>query len=363
MKKFAVIMAGGIGAKLWPRSTKKNPKQFAHFIGEGTMIENTVHRLKKCFAIKDIYMVIGQELKHFIKNQVPDIPEENIIIEPLGKNTAPCIELANIHLREKYASEDIMCVFPSDHVINNIGDFEQSLEVSIDAAHELKGIVTIGIEPTRAETQYGYVQIKEEQGDLGEYYKLGLRYSTTFAEKPDKETAKRFLESGDFLWNSGIFIWRLDTLQNSINKYLPDQSVYFNTLPQHLGKDSYIEALDNIYRQINSISIDYAIMEKADNVYVNEASFIWSDLGTWDEVYRLSMKDARNNVVEGDVVTIDTYDSFVSSSSGTLVGVVGLKDVIVVESDEAILVCKKGQSEQVMELIEFMRRKHIKTYL
>jgi mannose-1-phosphate guanylyltransferase len=270
--------------------------------------------------------------------------------------------LAELLLHEKYDDDAILAAFPADHYIENVGEFSQSIEFAMRAAEETEGIVTIGIEPTRPETQYGYVQIKDEPGDLGELYDYGVRYTQTFAEKPDRGTALRFIESGDFLWNSGIFVLSLGAVRHAMEKYLPEHALQFRSIKKHIGRETFEENLDYIYRQMNSISFDYAIMEKAGNVFVVESSFQWSDLGTWDELYRLSMKDARNNVIEGDVISINTSNSFVSSQ-GKIIGVIGLDDVIVVDSDEALLICKRGDADSISDLLDYLKRKNINKYL
>jgi mannose-1-phosphate guanylyltransferase len=251
-----------------------------------------------------------------------------------------------------------MAVFPADHVIFNIGEFSQSIETAATAAYQLKGLVAIGINPTRPETSFGYVQVKEIRGDLKELYDLGLRYSTTFAEKPDIGTARRFIESNDFLWNSGIFLWRFDTFNSAFEKFLPEHSAHFKTIRKFTYKDNFSEHLENVYLQINSISLDYGIMEKADNVFVVESSFSWSDLGAWDELYRISMKDASNNVIIGDVISINAQNCMVNSN-GKIIAMVGVEDLIVIDSDEATLICKRGDSDSIKEIIDFMRRKKI----
>lgn len=362
MKKIAVVMAGGLGLRFWPRSTEKAPKQFIHLTGDGTMIQNTFQRLQNVFPIEDIYIVTFESLAGLVREQLPELPESNIMLEPFGRNTAPCIALAWANLAETMPEDTVMAVFPSDHIIFNIREFVDSVEAAAQTAYSTKGLVTIGVNPSRPETQYGYVQIKEERGALGELYDKGARRSTTFAEKPDLGTARRFLQSGDFLWNSGIFCWRLDTLISSFERYLPEHSAQFKILRKHAGKPSYYENLLDTYKQINAISVDYGILEKADNVYVIESSFRWSDLGTWDELYRISLKDASNNVIEGDVIPMNTSNCLVNSS-GRMIGIVGVEDLIVIDSDEALLICRRGDSDSVNEIINFMRRKHINKLL
>ncbi len=358
MKRVAVVMAGGHGIRFWPRSTEKLPKQFIHLLGEGTMIQNTVSRLQKMFELEDMYIVTTEPMVELIKDQLPAIPGENIIPEPFGRNTAPCLGLTNIHLHEKYGDDFTFAAFPSDHNIQNVGEFIQSLEIAFKASEETNGIVTIGIDPTRAETHYGYVQVNNNKRGIKELFDEGLRKCTTFAEKPDEATARRFMESGDFLWNSGIFVMKYETFRNCYSRYLPEETALFSSLIKHLGKDTYPDKLDNVYRQINSISFDYAVMEKASDVYVVESSFIWSDMGTWDELFRMSRKDARNNVIEGDVIPVNTSNCLVSSS-GRLIGIVNVEDLIVIDSEDAVLICRRGASDDVREIIDFMRRKNI----
>lgn len=362
MNKVAVIMAGGSGARLWPRSTEKKPKQFIHLMGDGSMIQNTVSRLEPIFANEDIYIVTSGYLAEFCYDQLPHIPRENIICEPFPKNTAPCIALAATVIEKKYTQDTVMFTFPSDHVITNLREFHHSIETASKVALEKNRILSIGLSPTRPETAFGYIQIKAEPKDLGELYEEGVRYSSAFAEKPDSATAKRFIESGDFLWNSGIFIWRLDTFWDSFKKYLPEDSRLFNKLKKSVGEPNFNSLVEEIYRQIQSESIDYAIMEKAKNVFVVEASFGWSDLGNWDEIYRLSMKDGRNNVIEGDVISINTSNCLVSSY-GKMIGIVGVDNLIVVESENSIVICRRGYSDDTKEIVDFLRRKQINKYL
>ncbi|TAL67236.1 MAG: mannose-1-phosphate guanylyltransferase [Bacteroidetes bacterium] len=362
MNKVAVIMAGGSGARLWPRSTEKKPKQFIHLMGDGSMIQNTVSRLEPIFENNDIYIVTSNYLKEFCYEQLPHIPKENIITEPFPKNTAPCVALAATIIEKKYTEDTVLFTFPSDHVITNLREFHHSIEVASKVAYEKKGILAIGLSPTRPETAFGYIQIKDDHKDLDELYNDGVRYSNAFAEKPDLATAKRFIESGDFLWNSGIFIWRLDTFWESFKKFLPEDNRLFKKLKKSVGEPNFPSLVEEIYRQIQSESIDYAIMEKAKNVYVVEASFGWSDLGNWDEIYRLSMKDGRNNVIEGDVISINTNNCLVSSY-GKMIGIVGVDNLIVIECENSIVICRRGYSDDVKEIVDFLRRKQINEYI
>ncbi len=355
-------MAGGFGVRLWPRSLEKHPKQFIHIIGRGTMIQNTVFRLSPLFEAEDIFVITSEGNKQTVREQLPSIPEENILIEPFGRNTAPCTALAAMIIDARYAEDVVITVLPSDHLIMNVGEFQTALKLAHLAAEEIDGIITLGVTPTRPETGFGYIQVTDEEGVENPFFNRGLRLMANFAEKPDIDTAKRFLQAGDFLWNSGIFVWKTSIVWEAMEKYLPDHFALFQVLKKHIGKDSYDEFLENCYRQMRNISLDYGIMEKARDMYVLEASFGWSDVGTWDEFHRLSLKDASDNVLEGNVIAIDTSNCLISARE-KLIAAVGIEDLIVVESDSAILLCKRSESQDVKEIIDFLRRKQITHFL
>ncbi len=362
MKKVAVIMAGGVGNRMWPRATERTPKQFVHLTGEGTMIQNTFMRLLPIFAIEDIYVVAVEQMKEYVYDQLPQLPKENIILEPFGKHTAPCIALTDLALKDKYDDDTVMVAFPADHLVYNVREFHYSVELSVELAAEKDAIVTIGVTPTRPVSDFGYVQVRSSSAGIEEYYEKGVRYCATFAEKPDAETAKRFIESGDFLWNTGIFTWTLKSFRKSFATYLPENNQLFDTLRGKHFNDITKEDIEFVYRQIQAVSLDHAILEKASNVYVVEAGFCWSDLSNCDELYRLSIKDSRNNLIEGNVVAIDTANCFISSQD-KLIGAVGIKDLFVVESEDSIMICKRGDSEAIKQIVDYLRRKQIHKYL
>lgn len=362
MKKIAVIMAGGLGNRLWPRATEKTPKQFVHLTGEGTMIQNTIMRLSPIFPIEDIYIVTSESMQEYIYDQLPMVPKENIILEPFSKHTAPCLALTALAIREKYTPDTVMVAFPADHMVYNVREFHYSVETAVKLASDRAGIVTIGVTPTRPEPDFGYVQVKNDRADLGELYDSGVRYSTTFAEKPDIETAKRFIQSGDFLWNTGIFVWSLYTFWRAFEKYLPEHTRLLEVLKKTSPTQWQPSDIEYVYRQMQAVSVDYAILEKADNVFVVEAAFNWSDLGNWDELYRLSIKDGRNNLIEGNVIATETQNCFISSTD-KLIGVVGVKDLFIIEGDDSILICKRGNSEAIKDITDYLRRKQINMYL
>lgn len=362
MKMIAVILAGGTGPRLWPRSTEVKPKQFSHMTGDGTLLQNTLSRISSRFSTDDIYIVTNEEYVPLVKEQVPAINKSNIISEPFARHTAPALGLAQTIFHDKYDENTIVCVFPSDHVISNLGEFRESVSNAAEFAYKKDAIVTLGIKPSRPETQYGYVQIDEVAMADTDYFEKGIRICRNFAEKPDIGTAERFLESGDFYWNSGIFFWKIGVFYEKIAIHLPDHYKALKSLKKHLNTKEFEKELVYMYKQIDSISIDYGILEKADNVYVVKSSFEWNDIETWDELYRVLMKDAKGNTIEGDVIAINTKNSLISANE-KMIGVVGVDNLIIIDTDNAILVCKRDESEKVQEIVDYMRRKNITKYL
>jgi len=362
MSKYAIVLAGGLGIKFWPKSRENCPKQFIHLFGDGTFVQNTYKRLNKYFSKDNIFFVCPKEFKNLLIEQLPDVNDENIVIEPFGRNTAPATALALEYMQYKGIDIDsTVAVFPSDHIINNLGEFYESLDDAFEVAKKFNSIVTIGISPLRPETQYGYIQINaEEPIELFESRKVFN--CLTFAEKPDIGTAIRFYESGDFLWNSGIFVWKISLFKKVFKEYLPEYYDKIKDLENLFGKSTYEHELRIIYKQLNSISLDYGILEKYNDVKCVKADFFWSDISNWDELHRLHLKDANNNVLEGNIVSIENKNCIVKSEN-KLIAMVGVNDLIVIEGKDAILICNKGESDRVQEVVEFLRRNFINNHL
>jgi mannose-1-phosphate guanylyltransferase len=358
---FAVIMAGGVGTRFWPRSREKSPKQLLEILGKGTMIQNTVQRLDPVIAPHQVFVITNRVQKAQVRAQLTAIPAGNIIDEPLGRNTAPCIGLAALHLR-RVDPDAVMVIIPADHVIRNVAEFHRVLRLAVVTAYESSGLLTIGIKPTHPETGYGYIQMITEQDSTTPQYSRGVRRVKTFAEKPNLPTAERVLASGDFLWNSGMFVWRVDAILHEIERCLPDLYKELQKIDAAIGTPQYQATVDLAYGLIRGISIDYGVMEKAKNVFVIPADLGWNDLGSWDEVARLSGKDAAGNSITGTVIQRDMNNCFVYSPD-RMVATIGVEDLIIVNTEDALLICRKGRSQDVKEISDYLKRKRMNEYL
>jgi mannose-1-phosphate guanylyltransferase len=360
-KTYAVIMAGGVGARFWPRSREKSPKQLLEIVGRGTMIQNTTQRLQKVVAPGDIFIVTNRVQKPLILKQMPQFDEERIVVEPMGRNTAPCIGLAALAI-SRLDPKAVMVVTPADHLIQDEAEFDRVMRVAIDTAAVSDNLLTIGIHPTHPETGYGYIQMFVEDGAHNPFYEQGVLRVKTFAEKPNLQTAERFLASGDFLWNSGMFVWRVDVILKQLERLLPELYAELMKIDRAMGTPGYQATLETAYGMIRGISIDYGVMEKAEAVYVIPGKFGWSDIGSWDEVYRVSGKDDNGNHINGKVIARDTTSSFIYSPT-KMVATIGVSDLIIINTDDALLICKRGRSQDVKEISDYLRRKQMNEYL
>jgi mannose-1-phosphate guanylyltransferase len=351
----AVIMAGGVGSRFWPRSRKKNPKQILNIFGTNTLLQETVSRISALIPAAEILIVTTRDLVSHIKEQLPDFNDDNFVLEPIGRNTAPCIALAAQRLKE-VDPDGIMVILPADHLITDLNRFNTCLKQAIRTAKKDDSLVTIGITPTQPETGYGYIQFdpKDKRGN-GAY---GVK---TFAEKPTLDTAKRFLESGDFLWNSGMFIWSVKRILSEIERSLPELHAALAEIERIQGQDRELQ-FEHIYSGLRPISIDYGVMERAENVAVVKGDFNWSDIGNWAEVYRLSPKDETGNVNLDGHVLIDTHNCLIDSTD-RLVATVGVKDLIVINTADALLICHRDHAQEVKRIVEYMERRQMEDYL
>ena len=356
---YAVIMAGGIGSRFWPASRKAQPKQFLNVFGSDTLIQSTIARLQGLIPPERCLIVTHERYVEQTQEQLPAVPDANILAEPISRNTAPCITYAAVKLAER-DPEATMVVLPADHVIRNVDRFHSTLRTALDAAQEPGALVTIGIDPTYPATGYGYIQYDgptDFDADGVEAYPV-----RTFAEKPDRSTAERFIDSGDFLWNSGMFIWRADTILDQVECHLPDTHAAFQSLPAAVDTDEEPKAVQQAFQNSPSISIDYGVMEQATTVYVVPGTFEWNDVGDWRAVYDLSAKDELGNVIDGNVITHDSSRCYIQGSD-RLVVLVGMHDTVVVDTDDAVLVCNRENTQQVKQVVEYLHSHQLDAYV
>lgn len=348
MKKTALIMAGGRGERFWPKSRKNLPKQFLSLTGDGkTMIQLTVERILPLVDMQDIYIATNRSYKALVRQQLPELPEENILCEPIAKNTAPCIGLGAMHIAKKY-EDAVMFVLPSDHLIKYNAMYLDTLRRASEVAEEGENLVTLGIMPDYPETGYGYIKFQPDA-------RKGVAFEVErFVEKPDLETAKRYLATEQYLWNSGMFIWRISTILHNMEKYLPETYAGLGRIRDAIGTSEENEVLEKEFALFKSESIDYGIMEKADHIYTLPGSFGWDDVGSWNAVERIQPANEFGNVVNGNAVTVDTKRCIIQGGK-KLIATVGLEDIIIVDTDDALLVCEKGDAGEIKKVLENLK--------
>lgn len=348
MKKTALIMAGGRGERFWPKSRKNLPKQFLSLTDDGkTMIQLTVERILPLVKMEDIYISTNRDYKELVRQQLPEIPEENILCEPVGRNTAPCIGLGAVHMRKKY-EDAVMYVLPSDHLIKYTSIFLSTLTDAGEVAEQGENLVTLGITPDCPETGYGYIKFLPDQM-LGRAFEVDR-----FVEKPDLETAKEYVASEQYLWNSGMFIWKVSTILKNLETYLPETYQGLNRIADAIGTEGEELVLEKEFSAFQSESIDYGIMEKAKNIYILSGSFGWDDVGSWLAVGRIKKSNEFGNVINGNAVTVDTKNCIIQGGK-KLIATVGIEDIIVVDTEDALLICEKDSAGNIKKVLENLK--------
>jgi mannose-1-phosphate guanylyltransferase len=348
---YCVIMAGGIGARFWPMSRTTHPKQFIDILGTGeTLIQQTFKRFKKICPKENIYIVTNEIYKKLVQLQIPEISPQQILMEPSRRNTAPCVAYANYCILERDPEARIV-VAPSDHIILKEDVFLQNIESALQAAADNDWLLTLGIRPSRPDTGYGYIQYVDSKKAVYPAEKH-IKKVKTFTEKPNLELAETFLKCGDFLWNAGIFIWSLKSIMNAFVKHLPEVDQLFKQGIGKYGTKDEKAFISATYAVCKSISIDYGVMENADNVYVLAADFGWSDLGTWGSLYENRTRDQQGNTIVGkNVMMYDSANCIVNMPKDKVVVLQGLNDYIVVESENILLVCRKTDEQQIRQFV------------
>lgn len=348
MNNYLVIMAGGIGSRFWPMSKTQFPKQFHDILGIGkTLLQLTVDRFKDICKLENIYIVTNKDYLPIVSQQLPMLNKEQILLEPYGKNTAPCIAYASYKIYSKDSNANII-VAPSDHLILNQKEFEKTIQLALKQAKIDNYLLTIGIKPDSPNTGYGYIQFSETNESIN----CNIKKVKTFTEKPNIEKAKQFLEDGNFFWNSGMFIWSAKSIVKAFENHLSEIHKLFYSGFEYYNTTKEQEFIEKIYPNCENISIDFGIMEKAKNVLVLLADLDWSDLGTWGTLYKHIELDSNNNAIVGNkVITYDCENNIIMMPNNKLLVLDGLKDYIVVESDNTLLICKRENEQNIKQFV------------
>ena len=346
---YVVLMAGGVGVRFWPYSRNSKPKQFLDVLGTGkTLLQSTFDRFLPLCPTENIFVVTHEEHANLVREQLPQLSDQQILSEPMRKNTAPCIAYASYKIA-KLNKDAVIVVSPSDHLILKEAEFHEVIRKAADQAKGQDKLITLGITPTRPETGYGYIQYHTE--------KSFAKKVKTFTEKPELSLAKKFLESGDFVWNSGIFIWGVKAVMDELHEHLPEMAEVFDEIQSKLGTDEERDAIHTAYPQCKSISIDYGIMEKARNVYVCLGNFTWSDLGSWASIHEISVKDENNNVINANALSYESRNCIIKGSPDKLIVVQGLNGYLVGEFGNVVIVCEKDKEEQFRRFVNDVKSK------
>ena len=356
MKITALILAGGKGERFWPRSRKNCPKQFLSLTGDGkTMIQKTVERILPLVKPEDIFISTNQNYKKLVREQLPDVPECNVLCEPVGRNTAPGIGLGAVYMRKKY-EDAVMLVLPSDHLIKDEDTFRSVLSEAVETAEEESCLVTMGITPTAPETGYGYIKFLRE-GARKNAYKV-----ERFVEKPDLARAKEYLADGGYLWNSGMFVWKVSTILGCIEKYLPAIYSGLGKIEAAIGSAGEEQVLNAEFDTMPSESIDYGVLEKEDGIRVLPGDFGWDDVGSWLALGRMRSLDEAGNLISGNVISAGVENCIIEGGD-KLIAAVGLKDTVIVDTQDAILICNKESTADIKKIVESLRNAKRDEYL
>ena len=349
---YAVIMAGGKGTRLWPQSRENMPKQLWKFSGQKSLLQTTIERVAPIIPAERALILTVGNIYQEICCQLPEIPPRNVVVEPVGRSTAPCVGLAALFIDDPDAC---MVILPSDHVISNTEEFLRKVRLAVDMAADGEHLVTFGIQPTGPETGFGYIQ-------RGQQAREGVYDVRKFTEKPDLATARRFVDSGEYYWNSGMFIWKKSTLMTMIERYLPDLHKGLMTIQPAIGTPDEARIIAEVFEDLASVSIDYGIMEKAETTYVVPVDFGWNDVGSWAALPEVWGADDRDNTLKGKIMALESQRNIVYADHG-LVSLIGVEDLIVVKVKDTVLVCHKEQAQQVKDMVELLEQKGMSEYL
>lgn len=348
--QFCVIMAGGVGSRFWPISRQHCPKQFLDVLGTGkSLLRATFERFSNIIPDSHIFVATNAAYKNMVLETIPEISESQVLCEPVGKNTAPCIAYAAMRIRSIDPTAT-MVVTPSDHLIINEHHFCEVIQQCFDFVDEKRDVLlTIGLQPTRPETGYGYIQVSKKVTD-GKFNKV-----KTFTEKPNLELARVFVDSGEYFWNSGIFAWSVDAILEAFKEHQNETYELLDSIREHYGTPTEQEAVDKVYPECGGISVDYGIMERCSNVWVRCSDFGWSDLGTWGSIYQHSVKDENGNTLRTDTFSFDTENCIIKLPEGKIAVLEGLKDYIVVDTADVLMVCPRKAEQHIKRFVETVK--------
>lgn len=353
-----LILAGGKGERFWPKSRTNLPKQFLNISGNKSMLQQTVDRLQKLMPIEQIFIITNESYAELIKAQIPTLPFDNIIIEPIGRNTAPCVGLASIIIEEKFPDSS-MIVLPSDHIIKNEDEFVSILKAAVEVCKQDDNLVTLGITPSYPETGYGYIESTDQTIAIENHivYKVNQ-----FVEKPDEARARKYVDAGNYYWNSGIFVWRLPVIRNHIRMLMPQMHDLLESMKISFINSPRNEVIKSEFPRMPDQSIDYGIMEKANSIYVIPCVLGWDDVGSWTALERINDLDENGNAINGNILSLDTKRCIIESN-GKLIATLGVEDLIIVETDDVTLICKKEKAQEVKSLIKELKVQKLEQYL
>lgn len=341
--RFAILMAGGVGSRFWPVSTSKKPKQFRDLLGSGeTLLQTTFSRIKKIIPVENIFILTNSDYKDLIHEQLPEVKSAQLILEPVMRNTAPAVLFAALKIKHK-AEDSAMVMVPTDHWIENEASFISDLDAAFNACEKYEGIVTLGVKPAFPNTGFGYIEFQPGPEKVKQVLK--------FTEKPTFEVAREFIKQGNYFWNAGIFIWKTETILKAFEEYLPETNKLFSSGIKFFDTSEEQNFIEEYYPKAENISIDYAILEKADNISMIAASFDWNDLGTWGSVYNEMEKDENSNVVlKGRISAENSSGNIISSAGNKVVVVEGINDYIIIDEEEILLLVPKSKEQEIKEI-------------
>lgn len=348
---YIVIIAGGKGERFWPKSVRNKPKQFHKIISDKTMIQETFFRVYPEFKRENIFVVLGENLKTLLMEQLPTIDKRNLVVEPIGKNTAPAIGLAAIYIY-KIDPDAVITILTADHVVEPEREFLISLNTAVKVA-EMGYLVTFGITPDRPATEYGYIEIDER---IHGSFDLDVFHVKKFTEKPLLKLAQRFVKAGTFLWNSGMFAFRVKDILESMKRYMPSLFTGLMNISNSIGMEDEEFVKKDVFEKLDSISIDYGIMEKADNIACIKPGFLWDDIGSWRSLDRHRKKDKDGNIVEGEAVIIDSKNNIVLGEGNCIISLIGVNDIVVVKEGDKLLLCRKTEDQKIKEALKVMSK-------